>query len=90
MTAHIYSNCLQTTEYFPFSFKLRATESQVQCLFNQRAKDWPRFNLALGVPKLESTLRTDAWEVLPRLSAAALKHVAAVFVTPRQLEAGHG
>eukprot|EP00435_Cladocopium_sp_Y103_P070513 s1031_g35.t1 len=47
--------------------------------------DWPRFRLALGIPKLGST-RTDAWEVLPLLSAEALKHVAAIFVTPQQLE----
>lgn len=60
--------------------------SLLEMFDNTRHWDWPRFNLALGVPKLESTLRTDAWEVLPRLSAAALKHVAAVFVTPRQLE----
>jgi len=47
--------------------------------------DWPRFNLALGIPKLDS-MRTDAWEVLPHVPAAALKHVAAIFVTPQQLE----
>lgn len=51
-------------------------------------KDWPRFNLGVGVPK--SSSQTDAWDVLPHLSDDILDHVSAIFLAPQQLEAGHG